>query len=404
MRRVLPQATWLVLALTLLLGCVLLAGSARAAQKGGKTSQTQRDLQEVQRELAEERRRAQEAGRREGTLSRELKRVEALLAAKTAELKRLEARVAVEGREVTSLTGELARAERRLEGTERRLTARLRALYKQGRLGTVGVLLSATSAEDAARRAKYLAVFAARDQEVAAVHRAALADLIGQREVVRAAVSTLAERRDGVQDTRQEIASEQWKQRILLAKVREERQGHLTAIRELEAAANELQALLNRLRFEERRPSRRPAPPDAPVPDGALAALRGRLPWPTGGEVVSAFGPQEHPRFRTVTFNRGVGIRAAAGEGIRAVHRGTVAFADWFQGYGRLAILDHGAGFFTLYAHLAELLVRAGQEAQAGQLIGTVGESGSLDGPQLYFEVRVRGKPEDPLAWLVPRP
>jgi len=81
-----------------------------------------------------------------------------------------------------------------------------------------------------------------------------------------------------------------------------------------------------------------------------------------------------------------------------------VAFADWFQGYGRLAILDHGAGFFTLYAHLAELLVRAGQEVPAGQLIGTVGESGSLDGPQLYFEVRVRGKPEDPLAWLVPRP
>ncbi len=403
MRRLLPQATWLLLALTLFLGSSLLAGSARAAEKGGKASQTQRDLQEVQRELAEERRRAQEAGRREGTLARELKRVEALLAAKAAELKRLEARVTVESREVTSVTGELARAERRLEGTERRLTARLRALYKQGRLGTVGVLLSAASAEDAARRAKYLAVFAARDQEVAAVHRAALADLIGQREVVRAAVSALAERRDNVQDTRQEIASEQWTRRILLAKVREERQGHLTAIRELEAAANELQALLNRLRFEDRRP-RLPAPPDSPVPDGALAALRGRLPWPTGGDVVSVFGPQEHPRFRTVTFNRGVGIRAAAGEGIRAVHRGTVAFANWFQGYGRLAILDHGAGFFTLYAHLAELLVRAGQEVQAGQLIGTVGESGSLDGPQLYFEVRVRGKPEDPLAWLVPRP
>jgi septal ring factor EnvC (AmiA/AmiB activator) len=59
---------------------------------------------------------------------------------------------------------------------------------------------------------------------------------------------------------------------------------------------------------------------------------------------------------------------------------------------------------YTLYAHLADLLIRAGQEVQAGQLIGTVGESGSLDGPQLYFEIRVRGKPEDPLVWLQSRP
>ncbi len=401
MKRVSPD--WPLLAGTFLLVCLLLPGTAPAAQKGGRLSQTQRELQEVQRELTEERRRAQEAGRREGALSRELERVEALLAAKTAELKRLEARVATESREVTALTQELAQADRHLERTERLLGARLRALYKQGRLGTVRVLLTAGTAEEAARRAKYLAAIAVQDRELAARHRAALAELTGQREAVRGRVSALAERRSDLRETRQEIASEQWRRRILLARVREEKQGHLTAIRELEAAANELQALLNRLRLEER-PRRRPAPPGGPALDGTLTALRGRLPWPTAGQVVSAFGRQEHPRFRTVTFNRGVGIRATAGEEIRAVHRGTVAFADWFQGYGRLAILDHGEGLFTLYAHLADLLVRAGQEVKAGQLIGTVGESGSLDGPQLYFEIRVGGKPEDPLAWLQPRP
>lgn len=401
MRRV--RIKWPLPAGAFLLVCLLLSGTAPAAQKRGRLSDTQKELQEVQRELAEERRRAQEAGRREGALARDLERVEALLAAKTAELKRLEARVATESEGVAALTQELARTERRLERTERLLGARLRALYKQGRLGTVRVLLTAGTAEEAGRRVKYLAAIAIQDRELAARHRTALAELTGQREAVRARVSGLAERRNDLRETRQEIASEQWRRRILLAKVREEKQGHLTAIRELEAAANELQGLLNRLRLEERA-RRRPTPPGGPGLDGTLAALRGRLPWPTAGQVVSPFGRQEHPRFRTVTFNRGVGIRARAGEEIRAVHRGTVAFADWFQGYGRLAILDHGDGLFTLYAHLADLLVRGGQEVQAGQLIGTVGESGSLDGPQLYFEVRVGGKPEDPLAWLRPRP
>ncbi|MGH7407104.1 MAG: murein hydrolase activator EnvC family protein [Candidatus Methylomirabilales bacterium] len=401
MRHVRPD--WSLFVGAALLVCLLLSETVPAAQKRGRLSDTQKELQEVQRELTQERRRAQDAGRREGALARDLERVEALLTAKTAELKRLEAQVGAESREVAALTQELARGERRLDRTERLLGERLRAVYKQGRLGTVRVLLTAGTAEEAARRVKYLTAIAIQDRELAARHRMALAELTGQRETVRAGVSALAGRRNDLREARQEIASEQWRRRILLAKVREEKQGHLTAIRELETAANELQALLNRLRLEERA-RRRPAPPGGPPLDGALAALRGQLPWPTAGQVVSPFGRQEHPKFRTVTFNRGVGIRAGAGQEIRAVHRGTVAFADWFQGYGRLAILDHGEGLFTLYAHLADLLVRAGQEVQAGQLIGTVGESGSLDGPQLYFEVRVGGKPEDPLAWLRPRP
>lgn len=399
MRRIRPEIAGTLLLIGLLVG----AGGAEA-QKAGRLSRTQKELQEVQRELAEERRRAREAGRREGTLARELERVEALLRGKGTELKRLEALVAAESREVTALTRQLAAAERRLQRTERSLRERLRALYKQGRLGTVQVLLTAGTAEEAARRVKYLAAIALQDRELAARHRGALADLTRQREAVQTRLTDLEEQRSKLQDTRQDIASEQWRQRILLAKVREERQGHLTAIRELEAAANELQALLNRLRLEERpRRRRAPAPPGGPAFDGALAPLRGSLPWPAAGEIVAGFGQREHPRFRTLTFHRGVSIRAMAGEEVRAVHQGTVAFADWFQGYGRLAILDHGDGLFTLYAHLADLLVRAGQEIQARQLIGTVGESGSLEGPQLYFEVRVRGKPEDPLAWLQPR-
>jgi septal ring factor EnvC (AmiA/AmiB activator) len=104
-----------------------------------------------------------------------------------------------------------------------------------------------------------------------------------------------------------------------------------------------------------------------------------------------------------VTFNRGIEIAAAQGKDIVAVAEGAVIYADWFKGYGRLIIVDHGSGYFTLYAHASDILVKAGEAVRGGHVIGKVGDSGSLEGPQLYFELRHKGKPQDPLAWLQPR-
>ena len=104
-----------------------------------------------------------------------------------------------------------------------------------------------------------------------------------------------------------------------------------------------------------------------------------------------------------MTFNRGIEIAAPEGKDIVAVAEGSVIYADWFKGYGRLIILDHGGGYFTLYAHASEVLIRPGESVSRGQVIGKVGDTGSLEGPQLYFELRHKGKPQDPLAWLQPR-
>ncbi|HEX7550354.1 MAG TPA: peptidoglycan DD-metalloendopeptidase family protein, partial [Candidatus Methylomirabilis sp.] len=156
-----------------------------------------------------------------------------------------------------------------------------------------------------------------------------------------------------------------------------------------------------------REPSRGEAPGKEEIPDirddGRFERRRGKLPWPSSGALASTFGRQEHPRFHTVTFNRGIEISAPQGREIVAVADGTVIYADWFKGYGRLLILDHGGGYFTLYAHASDLMAKAGDSVAGGQAIARVGDSGSLEGPQLYFELRHKGKPQDPLAWLAPR-
>ena len=116
------------------------------------------------------------------------------------------------------------------------------------------------------------------------------------------------------------------------------------------------------------------------------------------------FGKVVNPRFKTVTVQNGVELKAPAGAEVRAVAPGRVVHAGWFKGYGNLVIVDQGDGYHTLVAHLASMTTAMGEEVEAGTLLGTVGDTGSLRGPSLYFEVRERGRPVDPRAWMAPRP
>jgi septal ring factor EnvC (AmiA/AmiB activator) len=279
----------------------------------------------------------------------------------------------------------------------------------------VRLLLSAEDFSAAGRRIKYLSAVAAQDQRLTQTYSTILADLSQKRAELTRYKAEVADAKEKVATTRGQIAEEQRKRRILLASVREEKAGHLATIKELEASAKDLQALITRLQSEEerqRRLSRPPARREAPggkeeAPDlrddGRFERLKGKLPWPAAGPLGSTFGRQEHPRFHTVTFNRGIEIAAPEGKDIVAVAEGSVIYADWFKGYGRLIILDHGGGYFTLYAHASEVLIRPGESVSRGQVIGKVGDTGSLEGPLLYFELRHKGKPQDPLAWLQPR-
>jgi septal ring factor EnvC (AmiA/AmiB activator) len=127
---------------------------------------------------------------------------------------------------------------------------------------------------------------------------------------------------------------------------------------------------------------------------------RGGLPWPLEGPVLTRFGMQRHPQFGTMVFRRGIEIEARDGQAVRAVEGGQVAYADWYKGYGKLMILDHGNGFYTLYGNLSRLDLGKGERVVKGQVIGLTGETGGLKGSKLYFEIRRNGEAQDPIAWL----
>jgi septal ring factor EnvC (AmiA/AmiB activator) len=141
--------------------------------------------------------------------------------------------------------------------------------------------------------------------------------------------------------------------------------------------------------------------PPAPGTEFALPLrpFKGDLDWPASGKVVGSFGRQVDLRFHTSVVSNGVRIAAAAATPVTAIHEGTVAYAEPFPGFGTLVIIDHGAVAFSLYGYLADVDVTPGTHVSRGQPVGSVGTA--LDGTAaLYFELRIDGKPVDPLQWL----
>jgi septal ring factor EnvC (AmiA/AmiB activator) len=137
-----------------------------------------------------------------------------------------------------------------------------------------------------------------------------------------------------------------------------------------------------------------------PVPDKGFGSQRGRLMMPAKGEIVGAFGRHKHPEFNAYTVSNGISIAASAGTDIRSVYAGQVIFADYFKGYGNMVIIDHGGGYFSLYAHAAKIMKKVGTQVARNEVVATVGDSDSPRGSMLYFEIRYQGKPVDPSAWV----
>ena len=136
------------------------------------------------------------------------------------------------------------------------------------------------------------------------------------------------------------------------------------------------------------------------VAEKPFAALKGLLMMPVKGKIVSFFGHYKDRRFNVTQFQSGINIRADRGEPIRAVYSGQTLFSSWFKGFGNMIIIDHGDHYYTVYAHLEEQFKSKGDPVEAGEVIATVGDTGSLTGAGLHFEVRHHGKPMNPLGWI----
>lgn len=348
----------------------------------------EKDLKDVGRSLVRERKVLERLQKESGTLLQTLSEIDAELTAAQDDLRKAEERMGGMEEELVRYQKMQEQASVSLAERRKRLRVRLRTLYKMGDLGWMNLVFSAESVDVGLERIRFLRRLAQSDREL-------IAETRRQREVLNVAERNIQEQKIRQQELtrqvlkRREAAEEaRASQMDALKLIQREEVLHKRAIRELHAARRRLASVVKAI--EGKRSVAR-----------GFKSWRGRLPPPVeGAKVEVPFGLRVDPRFGTKTKHQGVDIRASEGTQVKAVYPGKVAFAEPFQGYGLLVILDHGGGYYTLYAHLGRFLVEKGDKVPKGKAIGTLGSTGSLKGPFLYFEVREGGRAVDPQKWV----
>lgn len=287
---------------------------------------------------------------------------------------------------------ELKQEQRQLQESrrsmQRRVEQEVAAAYRLGRQEQVKLLLNQQDPQNIARQLRYHQYFLRERSRVIDDYLATLSSLQTVSTRIERERDTLdSERRQLQQRERQLLGAREARQSTLdkLAARLADKSGEL---QQLKSDRSRLQKLVDEV-------GRAIASLVSPQDQQPFAKQRGRMQWPVDGRRANAYGRR---RANGVTW-KGITIRADAGTPVRAIHRGRVVFSDYLRGQGMLMILDHGDGYMSLYAHNQSLTRSLGEWVERGDIVARVGNTGGLDRSGVYFEIRHRGKPQDPTVW-----
>lgn len=317
------------------------------------------------------------------------------------------------GRQLATLASRAASVQTEIERQQNEIGRTLHTQYVNGRSEPLRVLLTHEDPNRTARHLHYLTYVSRARAEVVSGLRAnlvAMAELSTETQAKQAEIAAV-ERAQATE--RRTLEREKTTRRQVLesvsAQITEQKREYATLKRD-EERLTQLVEKLARAAAAKPKPKPRAGAtektianadvPQAGAGSAPFASLRGRLRLPVAGELVGRFGS---PRPESGFSAKGVFIRTGTGQDVRAVASGRVVFAEWLRGFGNLVIVDHGDGYMSLYGNNENLRHRAGDEVRTGDVLAAVGASAGQEESGLYFELRYRGKPFDPLPWAPPR-
>ena len=280
---------------------------------------------------------------------------------------------------------------------------RLVALYKMRRLGEINVLASADSMNEFLSRKAALEKILEHDQRVVA----GLLEKQGELNDAMAALESQKKKKAALEAAHREslarLKEKRQEREKLLAAIRSKKEDKQTTLKYLKAAAERLEKTIQAL--EPRSGTRSKSQSGAQSGGGkderqSFRTYQGLLNMPVEGTISANYGKYIEPHSGAANFRSGIEIKTHRGAPIRAVFSGKAVYADWLKGYGNVIIVAHGNGYHTVYAHAEELFLSRGDPVKRGEVIATAGDTGSLSGTALYFEIRHHGDPVNPMEWI----
>jgi septal ring factor EnvC (AmiA/AmiB activator) len=356
--------------------------AARPEQIEKDLTQKKKDLKEIRKELSTTREKEKRIQKKESSILESLHQIDMELYRKERELRQMESQLGRTESRLQQAKQQIHGLNQGMDRTREELSSRLVALYKMKRSPPEIFLLTSDSYFDLLKIDKYLRVVIDSDARLVGTYENQVTLKEKYHDELTEDQSQWQRNISEVEKKKEEIKKVRAAKRSLLKSIRNQKAVTQELISELEGRAKELQTLIEKLEREKSLLAYKPVKPVSP---------KRRLLPPIQGTVISQFKERGQ---------NGIEIRAPMDAAVRAILPGKVLFADWFKGFGNMVIIDHGDHTFTVSAYCSQLLKKEGDMVVQGEAIARVGSAGSLKGPSLYFEIRHRGRPQDPMDWI----
>lgn len=352
----------------------------------------QEEYKKIQKDIKKHKEKLKKAERHEYSILADLEKTNQNLTMVEAELRKYRKKRREIELDIARVENEISLSRSKIEKYREWIKRRLKAMQKYGHSSDIVMLLSSTDdVSQMMKRLKNLQYIILYENRVLNIYKENLKGLSERERHLSMLRAKLMENEERVRAKEVALIENKKAKEELLAYIRSEKSSYERMLRELREASKKLLEII--------RESEKAGVYSAK----GFSGLKGRLPWPVKGKVALNYGLQRDPQFNTAIFRSGIFIKTGAELSAKAIHSGKVVFAEWFKGYGQLMIVNHGDGYHTLYGSLSEIFSKVGDIIKKGQIIGRVGNSGILNEPGLYFELRYKGKPLDPLQWLEKR-
>ena len=384
--------------LGLVVGCLLISAAGQILEAQDRSSQIdeiKKKSEDINRKIENRKAKIQKFANKESNIIYRLNQADRILNQSRKGVSALERKISRIEKKIAETTQSSDNLMQQITVNEQYVASRMVALYKLRWLGTFHVLASADSLHELLQRKTAIERILTYDQKVIQELTVNRMDLKTVQSKLEAQRDTKRRRVAEYQKQIEQMAIERRKRTKLLDHVRKEKSTHLAAIESLIKAATNLDEKMKNLSAK----SNAKAPQDFAASQ-PFRTYKGLLKMPVKGKIVSLFGKFKNTQYNVSNFRSGIEIQTERGEPIQAVYAGKILYADWFKGYGNMIIIDHGDNYYTVYAHIEETFKTAGDLVEIGEVMATVGDTGSITGSKLYFEVRHHGKPLNPMQWL----
>ena len=366
-----------------------LAGKNVAEKIDKLLKDEQAELKILRRKIAQQENAISKVGKKESVVLKNLQRIGSQLKLKKRELEIYKWNFKNNQKKIFSLEPRLKKAEQKIKSHEKILGLRLRSIYKERPMFPLRVAFSSNNVTDLMQRIKYTDLIAQQDSQMLQEYLTKLKKIKQDKSSLYKVRAKLVSLKKNTVSKKREIEKTKKEKSVYLKKIKRKKNLSVKVKKELLAASNNLNSLIDKLLMK--------------LVSGEgldISDKKGRLKLPLKGRILNKFGRKRVKEYESYIVYNGINVKARRGTPVQAVFDGKVLYTGQLEGYGNLVIVGHGKEYHSLYGHLDSIKVAANKVVKTGEVIALSGDSGSLEGETLYFELRKNGKPIEPVRWF----